>query len=79
LKVERTPAAASEPEAAEMVRQIVAERIFRPVVEALGVDDAPLTMARYVVRVEPLASAESAAVVAAIAPTRQRYLVEPTR
>jgi AcrR family transcriptional regulator len=82
-------AAASEPEAAKLVRELVAERIFRPLTETLGVEDASLraslvgsqviglTMARYVVRVEPLASARPEVVVAAIAPTLQRYLVEP--
>jgi len=33
-----------------------------------------LIMARYVVRVEPLASADPETVVAAVAPTLQRYL-----
>jgi hypothetical protein len=34
-------------------------------------------MARYIVRAEPLASLSPEAVVAAIAPNLQRYLVEP--
>jgi AcrR family transcriptional regulator len=84
-------AAASEPRAAAMVRELVATRIFKPLTEALDVDDAPLratlvgsqviglTMARYVVRVEPLASAAPETVVAAIAPTLQRYLLGPLR
>jgi AcrR family transcriptional regulator len=38
---------------------------------------AGLAMVRYVVRVEPLASAPLETVVAAIAPTLQRYLVGP--
>ncbi len=33
-----------------------------------------LVVARYIVRVEPLASADPEAVVAAVAPTLQRYL-----
>lgn len=82
-------AAASEPEAARMVRELVTNRIFKPLTDALVVDDAPLratlvgsqviglTMARYVVRVEPLASADPDTVIAAIAPTLQRYLLEP--
>jgi len=82
-------AAASEPEAARMVRELVSNRIFKPLAESLAVDDAPLratlvgsqviglTMARYVVQVEPLASASPDTVVAAIAPTLQRYLLEP--
>lgn len=82
-------AATSEPEAAAMVRELIGTRIFTPLAEALDVDDAPLratlvgsqviglTMARYIVRIEPLASASPTAVVAAIAPTLQRYLVGP--
>jgi AcrR family transcriptional regulator len=82
-------AAASEPAAARIVREMVTERIFVPLAEALGTDDAQLraslvgsqvvglVMARYVVAVEPLASADPATVIAAIGPTLQRYLVEP--
>jgi hypothetical protein len=36
-----------------------------------------LVMARYIIAVEPLASADSETIVCAIAPTLQRYLVEP--
>ena len=36
-----------------------------------------LVMARYIVRVEPLASAPVEQVVAAVAPVLQRYLTEP--
>lgn len=84
-------AAASEPEAARLVRELVTNRIFKPLTDALAVDDAPLratlvgsqviglTMARYVIQVEPLASADPDTVVAAIAPTLQRYLLEPLR
>jgi AcrR family transcriptional regulator len=84
-------AAASEPEAARLVRELVTTRIFKPLTEALDVDDAPLratlvgsqviglTMARYVVQLEPLASAPAESVAAAIAPTFQRYLLGPLR
>jgi AcrR family transcriptional regulator len=84
-------AAASEPEAARMVRELVSARILAPLVAALDVDEGPLratlvgsqviglTMARYIVQVEPLASAPAEDVVAAIAPTLQRYLLEPLR
>jgi AcrR family transcriptional regulator len=84
-------AAAAEPEAARMVRELVTQRVFKPLTETLGVEDAPLraslvgsqviglTMARYVVQVEPLASAPVDAVVEAVAPTFQRYLVEDLR
>jgi AcrR family transcriptional regulator len=82
-------AAASEPEAARMVRDLISREILARIVEALGVDDADvrasllgsqvvgLAMARYIVRVEPLASMPADAVVAALAPNLQRYLVEP--
>jgi AcrR family transcriptional regulator len=82
-------AAASEPEAARMVRELITREVFTPLAEALGAEDAPfranlvgsqvvgLVMARYVVRVEPLAAASAETVVAAIGPTLQRYLTEP--
>lgn len=82
-------AAASEPEAARMVRELISRRILEPLAEALGVGDAGLranlvgtqvvglTMIRYIVQIEPLASAQPEAVIAAIAPTLQRYLTQP--
>jgi len=82
-------AAASESEAARIVRELVGREVFARIAEALGVEDADvraslvgsqvvgLAMARYIVRVEPLASLSPEAVVAAIAPNLQRYLVEP--
>jgi len=82
-------AAASEPEAARMVRDLISREILARIVEALGVEDADirasllgsqvvgLAMARYIVAVEPLASMPADAVAAAIAPNLQRYLVEP--
>lgn len=82
-------AAASEPEAARMVRELVTREVFTRIAETLGVDDADLraslvgsqvvglVMARYVVRIEPIASLPAEAVVAAIAPNLQRYLTEP--
>lgn len=82
-------AAASEPSAAALLRELLARELVLPMVEALGVEDAALratlagsqivglVMARYVVGVEPLASAPSERVVAAIAPTLQRYLAGP--
>jgi AcrR family transcriptional regulator len=82
-------AAASEPEAARMVRELISREVLARIVETLGVDDADLrasllgsqvvglAMARYVVAVEPLASLPAEAVIAAIAPNLQRYLVEP--
>jgi hypothetical protein len=82
-------AAASEPQAAAMMRELLTRRVFQPLATALGSDDAALranlvgsqivglVMARYIVGVEPLASTEPGAIVQAIAPTLQRYLVEP--
>ena len=82
-------AAASEPEAARMVRELISREVLARIVAALDVDDADirasllgsqvvgLAMARYIVAVEPLASMPPEQVVAAIAPNLQRYLVEP--
>jgi len=82
-------AAASEPAAALLLRGLIERRIRDPIAQALGGDDAELraslvgsqiiglAMARYVVRVEPLASLPSESLVARIAPTLQRYLAEP--
>jgi AcrR family transcriptional regulator len=79
-------AAASEPEAAAMVRERLAHEVFARLAEQLRVDDASLraglvasqvvgmVMARHIVRVEPLASLPAPEVAAAIAPTLQRYL-----
>jgi AcrR family transcriptional regulator len=82
-------AAASEPEAAKAIRMLLARELIGAFVENLGVPDADLraslvgsqvvglVMARYIVRVEPLASLEPEALVKAIAPTFQRYLEGP--
>jgi AcrR family transcriptional regulator len=82
-------AAASEPAAARMLRELITERVLGPLAEALGVENARLratlvgsqvvglVMARHVVGVEPLASLEGEALVGAVAPTFQRYLTEP--
>jgi AcrR family transcriptional regulator len=79
-------AAASEPEAARLVRERLAERIIGAITEGLGVPDARLraslvssqtvglVMARYIIRVEPLASLDPETVIAALAPNLQRYL-----
>ncbi len=81
--------AASEPEAAALLRGLIETRLVGPIAAALGADRAELratlvgtqmvglVMVRYVVGVEPLASAPAAEVAAALAPTLQRYLVEP--
>jgi AcrR family transcriptional regulator len=81
-------AAASEPAAAAMLRELLTQRVFVPLAETLGVEDARLratlvgsqlvgiVMARHVVGVEPLASLPSDQLVSAIAPTLQRYLTK---
>jgi AcrR family transcriptional regulator len=82
-------AAASDPDAADILREVLTQRIFEPLAEALGSEDAQLranlassqmvglVMARYIIAIEPLASADAETVVSAIAPTLQRYLVGP--
>jgi AcrR family transcriptional regulator len=78
-------AAASPLQAA--YRDFVADALLRPVMAELAVDQPDrrgalvasqlmgLAMARYVVRLEPLAGAPAEAVVADVAPTLHRYLV----
>ena len=75
-----------EPQAAEMMGQFLRRRLFGPLLEALGSDQADLRanlaasqliglgLIRYVQHVEPLASAKPRDVVAWYAPTLQRYL-----
>ena len=82
-------AAASEPEAAQMLREVVTDRVLGPIALALGADDAALraslvgsqmvglVMARYVIGIEPLASAPPETIVRALGPTIQRYLLGP--
>ena len=78
--------AASRP---EMLREFVERQIVPRLAAALEGPDAELralafasqmlglAMARYVLRVEPLASAEPAQIVALIGPTLQRYIDSP--
>jgi AcrR family transcriptional regulator len=82
-------AAASEPEVARMLREFLTREVAIPAAVLLGTNDARfrinlvgsqlagLVIARYVVAVEPLASMPPAAVATAVAPTLQRYLLEP--
>ncbi len=75
--------------AAAMIREVVVARIMEPMVAALGVPDPALrvtllasqilglALLRYVICVEPLASADSETLVRLYAPTLQRYLLEP--
>jgi AcrR family transcriptional regulator len=79
-------AAASEPEAAALLRQQLSEQLFGPVARELGGEEPELranlcgsqmvglVMARYVVGVEPLASTEPDRVIRAIAPVLQHSL-----
>ncbi len=77
---------ASHEEAARMFREFVSRMIFGRVISAVAPDRPELRaalcgtqitglgMMRYVIRLEPLASADHDTVVAAIAPNLQRYL-----
>jgi AcrR family transcriptional regulator len=78
--------AVSDKDAAAMLREFITEEVLGQIAHRLGSPDARLratlvgsqiiglAMARYIVKVEPLASAPAAQVVAAIGPTLQRYL-----
>ena len=84
-------AAASEPEAASMVRALVSGEILVAIGAQLESEDAPLrasligtqmvglVMARHVVGVEPLASLDADQLVDVLAPTLQRYLTGELR
>lgn len=79
-------AAASEPEAADVMREVLAERVLTPLASRIRSDHAELratmiaaqfvglAMARYVVAVEPLASTSPEQVVRALAPVIDHYL-----
>ena len=82
--------AASASEAgARMLREFLAREVFARIVAHIGSDDPELraalaasqmmglALARYVVRLEPLASADPDLVVALIGPTIQHYLTGP--
>jgi AcrR family transcriptional regulator len=82
--------AASASEAgARMLREFLTREVFARIVARVGSDDAELraalaasqmmglALARYVVRMEPLAAAEPDVVVALVGPTIQRYLTGP--
>lgn len=84
----RIRSASQHPEAAALVRETVtrdvgrltaALQVDRPDVRAVlvGTSIVGLSVARYVVQVEPLASLSADEVVALFAPTFQRYLVGP--
>jgi AcrR family transcriptional regulator len=79
-------AATTEPQAAEMLREFMSRRLYPPLMEHLRVDQPELRsdlvvsqllglgLVRYVLGLEPLASAKPADVVKWISPTVQRYL-----
>ena len=78
--------AVGDEDAAAMLREFITDEVLGQIAQRLGSPDARLratlvgsqviglAMARYIVKVEPLASAPAAQVVAAIGPTLQRYL-----
>ncbi len=79
-------AAASEPEAAALLRKLITRDLYGPIARALGGDQPDLranlvgsqivglVLARHVVQIEPLASVEPDAVARALAPVLQHYL-----
>ena len=80
---------AGHDDAARMLRNFITNNLVGPIVATVA-PDAPtmrgalvasqlvgLGLVRYVMRLEPLASADHATVVAAIAPNLQRYLTGP--
>jgi AcrR family transcriptional regulator len=82
-------AAASEPDAARMMRQVLEQQVLGPVADQLAVDNprlrasfigsqvVGLVMARYIVGVEPLASLDPEIVIATVGPIWQRLLSAP--
>lgn len=73
----------------DLVRELVLRRLLVPMTTGLGVDQPErraslvasqmvgLGMVRYIIRVEPLASATDEEVVTDVAPTVHRYLFDP--
>jgi AcrR family transcriptional regulator len=80
--------AATNERAAAQLREFFGREVLGRIAARLGHEDAELratlaasqllglAMARYVIRLDPLASAEPQAIVAAIAPTLERYLTD---
>jgi len=83
--------AVTHDESNRMLREFITSQVLGPIAAAVDSTDRELrasligsqivglVMARYIVRVEPLASADADTVVAAVAPTMQRYLTGPIR
>jgi AcrR family transcriptional regulator len=83
--------AVSHERSARMLREFVTTQVLRRVVDQVALDpaDAPLraslvasqmvglAMARYIIKIEPLASTPPDTLIAAIGPTIQRYLTGP--
>ncbi|HEV7209161.1 MAG TPA: TetR family transcriptional regulator [Mycobacteriales bacterium] len=82
-------AATTNAQAAGLLRAFIGEQVVGRLVAALDMPDAALratlvgaqlvgtAVVRYIIRVEPLASAAPQTVIAALAPTLQRYLTGP--
>jgi AcrR family transcriptional regulator len=82
-------AASGEPEAARMLREFLTREVFGPAAQKLEIDNAQLRInlvgsqvvglitARYIVGVEPLASAPPRLIAAVIGETLRRYLLDP--
>jgi len=78
--------AVADEQAAALLREFITEEVLGPIARRVGSPDARLratlagsqliglAMARYIVRVEPLASTPAAEVAAIVGPTVQRYL-----
>ena len=78
--------AVTHDESTRMLREFITAQVLGPLAAAMETPDRELraslvgsqmvglVMARYIVRVEPLASADHETVIAAVAPTLQRYL-----
>jgi AcrR family transcriptional regulator len=79
-------AAVTEPEAAELIRDLLTRRLLLPMASRLGGERAPLrasfvasqlvglAIVRYVVQIEPLAEATREELVAALVPVFEHYL-----
>ncbi|HWC43093.1 MAG TPA: TetR family transcriptional regulator [Actinomycetota bacterium] len=78
--------AVADEQAAALLREFITEEVLGPLARRVGSPDAQLratlagsqliglAMARYIIRVEPLASTPAAQVAAVVGPTVQRYL-----
>ena len=80
---------ADNEDAAEMLRQFISREVIGRIAEVLELDEprlraalagshlVGLAMMRYVVRLEPIASADRAALARAVGPSIQRYFTDP--